>query len=52
MPARMCNKGMVVYKARKRYLGKWQLELGIKHSPDRYSEEHRNMTFAQAQSLY
>jgi hypothetical protein len=26
------------------------LKLGIKHSPDRYSEEHRSMTFAQARS--
>jgi hypothetical protein len=51
MPARMCNK-MMVYRARKRYLGKWRMELGIKHSPDRYSEEHQNMTFAQARALY
>jgi hypothetical protein len=28
------------------------MELGIKHSPDRYSEEHRKMTFAQARALY
>jgi hypothetical protein len=39
-------------EARKRYLGRWRMELGIKHSPDRYPEEHRNMTFAQAQALY
>jgi hypothetical protein len=39
-------------EARKRYLGKWRMELGIKHSPDRYSEEHRNMAFAQARALY
>jgi hypothetical protein len=39
-------------EARKRYLGKWLMELGIKHSLDKYSEEHRNMTFAQARALY
>jgi ribonuclease HI len=39
-------------ESRKRYLGNWRMELGIKHSPGRYSEEHRKMTFEQARALY
>jgi hypothetical protein len=38
-------------EAWKRYLVKWRIELGIKHSLDEYSEEYRNMTFTQARAL-
>jgi hypothetical protein len=43
-----CAKKWWYTEARNRYLGKWRMELGIKHSPDEYSEKHQNMTFAQA----
>jgi hypothetical protein len=39
-------------EARKRYLEKWRMELGMKHSPNRYLAEHRNMSFTQARALY
>jgi hypothetical protein len=39
-------------EVQKRYLGKRQMELGIKRSPDRYPEEHWNMTFVQARAPY
>jgi hypothetical protein len=48
MPTHMCNKGMVVYGSTE----KISREVADGITPDRYSEEHQNMTFAQAQALY